>query len=111
MLEALIRLTGMGKHTDLVSKLALTSQPPMAEPNIWNAMYRTHRGSVVKRPKNVAIVMVGLRWAPEIGPMVYINRGSMKTTITLPINPGTIGPVSRFLFHFVITACRVKGKR
>ena len=85
-------------HTDLVSRLARTSHPAIAEPNIWNATYSTHLGNVVKRPKNAAIVIIGFKWAPETGPIVNVNTGSMKTTIRLPINVGTTGPVSRFLF-------------
>ena len=35
---------------------------------------------------------------------MYINRGSMKTTIRLPTKPGTTGPVARFLYSHDVDA-------
>lgn len=78
-------------HTYLVSRLVLTRQPAMAEPNIWNATYRMHLGNAIERPKSVVMVTIELRWAPEIGPTVYINRRSLKTTITLRSNQAQPG--------------------
>jgi len=51
----------------------------------------------------------GLKFAPEMGPIVYINRGSMEITIVPPIRVGITGPVTRFLFsHWVNTVMQSK---
>jgi hypothetical protein len=89
---------GWWSHTVLVSRLARTNQPAIAPPNIWKATYRTHLGRVVNRAKNVAMLIVGLRWPPETVPAAYINNGSVKITITAPIKVGITGPDGRPLF-------------
>lgn len=55
-------------------------------------------------------MIIGFKWAPEIGPIVNVNRGSMNTTIRLPINVGTTGPVSRFLFSHSVNIA-MQGKK
>lgn len=55
-------------------------------------------GSVGNLPKNEVIVIVGLRCAPETGPVVNTDEGSMKTTIVAPIMLGETGPLFSMSF-------------
>ena len=94
-------LNGMPERTDLVSKLALSSKPAIAPPKVWNAIYKMHLGSVAKRPKNVAMVMVGLRWAPETGPVAKMNSGKIKMAVRPPSKLGTSAPDVKVLCSFI----------
>lgn len=96
-------------RTDLVSKLALNSKPAMAPPKVWNPMYRMHRGNVASRPKNVAMVMVGLRCAPETGPVAKMNKGRTRIAVSPPSRLGTSAPVAKVLRSVTIRISANKG--
>ncbi len=49
-------------------------------------------GSVARRPKKVAMVIVGLRWAPDTGPVANINSGRDINVVSAPSKLGTSGP-------------------
>lgn len=61
-----------------------------------------HRGNVDRRPKNVARVMVGLRWPPETGPVAKMNKGRTNIVVNPPIKLGTSAPVAKMLRSVII---------
>lgn len=104
-------LKDMRKPTDLVSKLALSSKPAIAPPKVWNATYKMHLGSVDKRPKNVEMVMVGLRWAPETGPVAKMNSGKIKMAERPPSKLGTSAPDVKVLCSFITDKSRPQSRQ
>lgn len=88
----------VGRRTDLVSRLARSSQPAIAPPKIWKVTYRIDLGSVASRPKKVAMVIVGLRWAPDTGPVANINSGREIRVVSEPSRLGTRAPDANVLW-------------
>lgn len=89
------------RRTDLVSRLARRSQPAIAPPKIWKVTYRIDLGRVARRPKKVAMVIVGLRCAPDTGPVAKINSGRDIRVVRAPSRLGTSGPDAKVLYIIV----------